>query len=71
MLVVIHDKSDVTPVQRDHPLMKGLWDDERMACGKMMGELDGLLSKWLGKKKKSEGRRELPTLQNNVDIVEV
>jgi len=70
MLVVIHDKSNVTPVQRDHPLMKGLWDDERMACGKMMGELDGLLSKWLGKKKKSGGRSETPTPQNGVGIVE-
>lgn len=51
MLVVIHDKSDVVPVSNDHPLMKGLWDDERDACGRMMGELDRLLGNWLGKKR--------------------
>lgn len=51
MLVVIHDKSDVTPVGADHPLMRGLWDEERNACGRMMGELDGLLGSFLGKKR--------------------
>ncbi|KAL1302415.1 hypothetical protein AAFC00_002809 [Neodothiora populina] len=50
MLVVIHDKSNVQPVSRDHPLMQGLWTQERSTCSRMMGELDGLLSGFLGKK---------------------
>ena len=56
MLVVIHDKSNVTPVPNDHPLMRGLWDEERDTCGRMMGELDNMLSGWLNKKKDSASR---------------
>lgn len=62
MLVVIHDKSDVKPVGSDHPLMKGLWDDERVACGNMMAELDNLLGSWMSKRtKKMESRNATPT----------
>lgn len=64
MLVVIHDKSDVVPVSNDHPLMKGLWDEERNACGKMMGELDELLGGWLGRKKDKTGKSEMPGAPN-------
>lgn len=53
MLVVIHDKSNVTPVAADHPLMQGLWAEERNACGRMMGELDELLGGFLGKRSQS------------------
>lgn len=62
MLVVIHDKSDVKPVGSDHPLMKGLWNDERVACGNMMAELDNLLGSWMTKRtKKMESRNATPT----------
>lgn len=67
MLVVIHDKSDVVPVSNDHPLMKGLWDEERNACGKMMGELDELLGGWLGRKKDKTEKSEMPGAPN-VDV---
>lgn len=56
MLVVIHDKSDVVPVAADHPLMAGFLSQEKEACGRMMGELDGLLGGWLKRKNSQSGR---------------
>lgn len=47
MMVLIHDKSGVVPVGDEHPLMKGLFVEERGKVGKMMGELDGLLEGFL------------------------
>lgn len=47
MMVLIHDKSGVQPVGPEHPLMQGLFVEERKGVGRMMGELDGLLEGFL------------------------
>jgi len=51
MLVIIHDKSSVVPVARDHPLMAGLFDNESRRLAGLQDELDGLLGSWLARKK--------------------
>ncbi|KAK5699182.1 protein phosphatase regulator [Elasticomyces elasticus] len=51
MLTMIHAKSDnIEPVSADHPMMAGLYVDQRKGVEKMMGELDGLLSGYLNRK---------------------
>lgn len=50
MLTMIHDKSGVTPVSADHPMMAGLFVEERKGVQNMMGELDGLLGSYLQRK---------------------
>ncbi|KAI5248236.1 hypothetical protein E4T43_01570 [Aureobasidium subglaciale] len=51
MLVIIHDKSSVVPVARDHPLMANLFTDESRRLAGLQDELDGLLGNWLARKK--------------------
>lgn len=51
MLVIIHDKTSVTPVTREHPLMAGLFTDESRKLAGLQDELDGLLGGWLARKK--------------------
>ncbi|KAG9728325.1 hypothetical protein KCU59_g13843, partial [Aureobasidium melanogenum] len=51
MLVIIHDKSSVVPVTRDHPLMADLFTDESRRVAGLRDELDGLLGNWLARKK--------------------
>ena len=50
MLVMINDKSGVTPVSADHPLMIDLFSQERKGVQDMMGQLDGLLGTYLRRK---------------------
>ncbi|KAK4505178.1 hypothetical protein PRZ48_003141 [Zasmidium cellare] len=50
MLVMIHDKSGVTPARPDHPLMEGLFVEQKKGVTQMMGELDGLLGSYLQRK---------------------
>ncbi|KAK4546301.1 hypothetical protein LTR36_001978 [Oleoguttula mirabilis] len=50
MLRIIHDTSDVTPVADDHPMMAGLYVEQRQGVQKMMGDLDGLLGSFLRRK---------------------
>ena len=45
-LVLVNDKSGVKPVGEDHPMMKGLFVEERGDVGRMVGELDELLGGW-------------------------
>lgn len=51
MLVIIHDKSSVVPVTRDHPLMADLFTDESRRLAGLQDELDGLLGNWLARKR--------------------
>ncbi|KAI9890514.1 MAG: hypothetical protein M1814_003853 [Vezdaea aestivalis] len=46
LLIVVHDKSGVVPVARDHPLLGGL-EKERKRLGEMEGKLDRLVVGWL------------------------
>ncbi|KAK0837163.1 protein phosphatase regulator, partial [Friedmanniomyces endolithicus] len=51
MLTMIHAKpEDVEPATADHPMMAGLYVEQRKGVEKMMGELDGLLSGYLERK---------------------
>ncbi|KAK4631941.1 Tip elongation aberrant protein Tea4 [Fulvia fulva] len=50
MLVMIHDKTGVTAAPADHPLMTGLFTEQRKGVQTMMGELDGLLGSYLQRK---------------------
>lgn len=50
MLIVVNDVSGVLPVGPQHPLMAGLWVEERGKLGVLERELDGLLSGWLERK---------------------
>jgi len=47
MLVIIHDKSNVKPVDRSHPLMAGLFAEESKTLQGLSDELDGLLKGYL------------------------
>jgi hypothetical protein len=51
MLVIIHDKTSVVPVTRDHPLMAGLFSSESRRIAGLQDELDGLFGNWLARKK--------------------
>ena len=50
LLVIVHDKSNVTPVGPEHPLMNGLFATERTKLADMQTQLDSMLSSWLSKK---------------------
>lgn len=50
MLVMINDKTGVKPAPADHPLMSGLFAEERKGVQDMMGQLDGLLGSYLQRK---------------------
>lgn len=50
MLCIIHAKHDVQPVAADHPMMEGLYKEQREGVKGMMGELDGLFGDYLKRK---------------------
>ncbi|KAI7161136.1 hypothetical protein KC349_g3005 [Hortaea werneckii] len=50
MLTMIHDRANTVPVNHDHPMMVGLFAEERKGVQKMMGDLDGLLGLYLQRK---------------------
>lgn len=51
MLLVVHDTSGVVPVGPDHPIMAGLFVEERGVVKELGGQLDGLLGEWLERKR--------------------
>lgn len=58
LLQVVYDTSGVVPVSADHPLLEGLFVEERKAVREMGRELDGLLMGWLGRKRVRGGMGE-------------
>ncbi|KAL8704786.1 MAG: hypothetical protein Q9201_002057 [Fulgogasparrea decipioides] len=56
LLVVVHNKADVKPASRDHPLVKNLFKEENRKLSEMSTRLDGLLGDWLAKKTKTTTR---------------
>ncbi|KIW64212.1 hypothetical protein, variant [Phialophora macrospora] len=50
LLIIVHDKSNVTPVGPDHPLMHNLFLDERTKLAEMQSQLDTMLMSWISKK---------------------
>ena len=53
LLIIVHDKSNVTPVGADHPLMNNLFSNERSKLAEMQLQLDSMLMSWMGKKNSS------------------
>jgi len=50
MMIMIHDTSDAMPVGEDHPMMAGLFTEQKKGVQGMMDELDGLLGSFLTRK---------------------
>ena len=50
LLVVVHDKSNVKPARRDHPIVKNMYKEENRKLGEISNRLDGLLSDYLARK---------------------
>lgn len=50
LLIIVHDKTNVTPVGPEHPLMNGLFASERTKLADMQSQLDSMLVDWLSKK---------------------
>lgn len=50
LLVVVHDKSQIRPVGRDHPVVKNLFKEENKKLGEISNRLDGLLGDYLARK---------------------
>ena len=48
---MVHDTSGVVPVGPDHPIMAGLFVEERGVVKELGGQLDGLLGEWLERKR--------------------
>ncbi|KAK5254611.1 protein phosphatase regulator [Exophiala xenobiotica] len=53
LLIIVHDKSNMTPVGPDHPLMHNLFSDERNRLTEMQSQLDNMLMGWISKKNSS------------------
>lgn len=54
-LIVTQDTHGVEPAPLDHPLMLGLFEEERKSLQEMEARLDGLLFEYIGRKKRSNG----------------
>jgi hypothetical protein len=50
LLIIVHDKSNVTPVGPDHPLIHNLFSEERTKLAEMQSQLDDMLMHWISKK---------------------
>ena len=50
LLVVVHDKSQIKPVGRDHPVVKNLFKQENQILGEISNRLDRLLGDYLTRK---------------------
>lgn len=50
LLIIVHDKSNVTPVGPDHPLLHNLFSDERSKLAEMQSQLDTMLLHWISKR---------------------
>ncbi len=50
LLIIVHDKSNVTPVGSDHPLMTNLFSNERNKLTEMQSQLDSMLMTWMSRK---------------------
>lgn len=56
LLVVVHDRSNVKPVRRDHPIVKNMYREENRRLGEISNRLDGLLGDYLARKSRTAVR---------------
>ena len=57
LLVVVHDKSQIKPVGRDHPVVKNLFREENRKLGEISNRLDRLLGDYLTRKQQRTAAR--------------
>ncbi|KZF26956.1 hypothetical protein L228DRAFT_258309 [Xylona heveae TC161] len=50
LLLVVHDKTGVKPVTSEHPMLQGLFGEERKQLAEMNRKLDNMLHEWLAKR---------------------
>ena len=50
LLLVVHDRSQIKPVGRDHPVVRSLFREENRKLGDISNRLDGLLGDYLARK---------------------
>lgn len=50
LLLVVHDKSNVKPARRDHPIVRNMYREEKRKLGEISNRLDGLLEEYLARK---------------------
>lgn len=53
LLVVVHDKSNIKPARRDHPIVQNMYKEENRKLGEISERLDNLLGDYLARKGKS------------------
>jgi hypothetical protein len=56
LLVVVHDKSNIQPARRDHPIVKSMYREENRKLGEISLRLDGLLGDYLARKSRNAVR---------------
>jgi len=56
LLIVVHDKSNIKPARRDHPIVKNMYREENRKLGEISSRLDGLLGDYLSRKSRNTGR---------------
>ena len=57
LLVVVHDKSQIKPANRDHPVVKNLFKEENRKLGEISNRLDRLLGDYLTRKQQRSAVR--------------
>ncbi|KAM7222387.1 hypothetical protein V8F06_002165 [Rhypophila decipiens] len=55
MLVVVYDKTDVTPAGPEHPVAGTLFKEPKAALAEITTQLDNMLGDWLARKQRSRG----------------
>ena len=53
LLVVVHDKSNIKPARRDHPIVQNMYKEENRKLGEISDRLDNLLGDYLARKGRS------------------
>ncbi|OAX80441.1 hypothetical protein ACJ72_05230 [Emergomyces africanus] len=53
LLIIVHDKSNVTPAGPDHPITGSLFKEESKGLNEMSARLDELLTGWMSRKMKA------------------
>lgn len=53
LLVVVHDKSNIKPARRDHPIVQNMYKEENRKLSEISDRLDNLLGDYLARKGRS------------------
>jgi len=56
LLLVVHDKSNVKPARRDHPIVKNMYREQNRKLGEISTRLDALLGDYLARKSRTAAR---------------